>query len=680
MPSYSIKDIRNVALVGHGGSGKTSLAEAILFKTGATRRLGSVSDKSSHLDYADDEKDKGCSIDSAVSYVDYQGTRINLIDTPGTAGFAGQAISALGAADMAICVIAAKDGVQVNTRKMMQRAATAGVARMIVVNRIDGENVNFDELITQIQDSFGQECVPVNLPSGGGTSIVDCFQNDSGDSDFSDPASMHEKVVEAIVGVDDALMEKYLGGELDESKLAATAARAVSAGVLVPIVFTNAINDVGITELLDAIKTFCPDPTAARARELRNGDDTTVIEQTPDGDFVGVVFKILSDPKSNIKYSAIRCLRGELKSDTQIHTIKETKGFKAGHLHSMIGAEHSETDTGIAGDIIGVAKLDLSVGDTVVSGSTTGTVVLPETPVPMFSMAISPKARGDGDKISAALTRFADEDPCFRHERDAATSELVIHGMGELHLRTILGRMERYFKLEVDTRPPRIPYRETITKPVKDVEYTHKKQSGGAGQFGRVIISVEPNERSAGYEFVDEIFGGAIDQQFRPSVDKGVRAQMAEGVLAGYPVVDVKVRLIDGKTHPVDSKDIAFQIAGRQAFKEAFMKAGPILLEPVVNMEVTVPSDNVGDIQGDLASRRGRPLGQDMLPGGFALIKALVPLSEAANYSSTLSSISGGQGSYSMELSHYDQVPSTVQQQIIDNAKKAKEEASAAAS
>jgi elongation factor G len=293
----------------------------------------------------------------------------------------------------------------------------------------------------------------------------------------------------------------------------------------------------------------------------------------------------------------------------------------------------------------------------------------------MYAKAISPKARADGDKISMALAKYTDEDPCFKADREASTGELTIRGMDELHVRTMVLRMERHFKLQVDMRDPRIPYRETISKTVKDVEYTHKKQTGGAGQFARVVITIEPNKRSSGYEFIDDIFGGAIDQQFRPSVDKGIRAQFGEGILAGFPVVDVVVRLTDGKTHPVDSKDIAFQIAGRGAFKEAFMKASPILLEPIVNMEVMVPAENVGDIQGDLASRRGRPLGQDMLPGGFAVIKAQVPLSELSNYSSTISSITGGQGSYSMELSHYDTVPGNVQQTVIDKAKKQKEAA-----
>ncbi len=677
MPQYTTVDLRNIALVGHGGSGKTSLAEALLYKSGATRRLGSVNDRTSHLDYTEEEKEKGCSLDSAVCHADYNGKRINILDTPGSIDFSGPAIAALAAADTAVCVISAKDGIQVNTRRMMELAKEYGLARVIVVNKIDADNANFEQLFGQIQESFGQECVCVNLPANKAQGVVDCYQNDSGDVDFGDVSEMHEKVVEAIVGVDDELMEKYLAGELSDQELAASAAKAVAAEVMVPIVFTNAVKDVGIAELLDVICALCPNPAQANQRQLLvDGEKTETISPSGDEPFVGLVFKITSDPKSHIKYSALRCLSGRLEPDTHIHTLSERKGLKPGHIHSLQGGEHAEIEAGVPGDIVAFAKLDLKIGDVVFSDKG-GTIEMPTMPVPMFSVAIEPESRSDADKISAALHKFTEEDPCFKAERDASTHELVISGMGDNHLRTMLARMERYFKLKVTTHPPRIPYRETVTKSAKDVEYTHKKQTGGAGQFARVFIGVEPNERGGGYEFIDEIFGGAIDQQFRPSVNKGIRAAMAEGILAGYPVVDVKVRLTDGKIHPVDSKDIAFQIAGKAVFREAFMQCRPILLEPIVNIEVTVPTDNVGDIQGDLASRRGRPLGQDILPGGFVAIKALVPLAEVANYNSSLSSISGGQGSYTMELSHYDPVPGNIQQQIIDKAKKAKEEAAA---
>ena len=411
-----------------------------------------------------------------------------------------------------------------------------------------------------------------------------------------------------------------------------------------------------------------------KTRLLVDGDAETEIVADQSGPFVGQVFKISADAKSHIKYLFIRVLSGKLTTDMTIKTTAAPKGIRPGQILRMLGADHCDLEAGVAGDIIVLAKLDLKIGETIFTDNG-GSIAMPVLPKPMFSLAITSKARGDDDKISVAIKRFAEDDPCFAYER-SSSGELIIRGMGEAQLKSYLGRMERVYKVEVDTHPPKVPYRETIAGSAMNVVYTHKKQSGGSGQYGKVIINVVPAERGEGYEFVDKIFGGSIDQGYRPSVDKGVRTQMNEGVIAGYPVVDVKVELIDGKTHPVDSKDIAFQIAGRGAFKEGFMKAKPIILEPIVNIEVTCPADNVGDIQGDLASRRGRPQGQEMLPGGMAVIRAIVPLAEVADYSPRLSSITGGQGSYDIEESHYEVVPGNVQQQLIDAHKKEHEAAS----
>jgi len=668
MAVFDVDRYRNIALVGHGGSGKTSLAEALLFKAGVTNRLGSVSDTTSILDYSDEEKEKQSSLDSALCYLTHKGMHVNIVDTPGTPAFCGSAIAALAAVECAVVVVSASAGVQVNTRKMIERARDYGVGVWIVVSHIDASNVDLPALVAQIQEIFGRQCTPLNLPTSGGKGVIDCFSNQSGDADFSDVAAAHTEIIEAVVGADDELMEKYLGGELSDEEAQSAAAKAVAEGELVPILFVESRGDVGIAEFLDALAIFCPSPTTGKKRTLAAGETETPVEPTQDGPFVGQVFKITTDPKSHIKYLAVRIHSGKLTSDMSIKTVGVPKGTRPGQVMRTLGGEHHELEAGVAGDIIGLAKVDFNIGDTVFSDKG-GTIAMPTFPKPMFSLALHSKARGDEDKIGVALKRFMEEDPCFVFERGTG-GELVMRGMGEMQLRTYLSRMAKQYKLEVETSAPKIPYRETITAPVRDVEYTHKKQTGGAGQFARVIINLLPAERGEGYEFVDKIFGGAIDQGFRPSVDKGVRAQMAEGVLAGYPVCDAKVELIDGKTHPVDSKDIAFQIAGRGAFKEAFHKAKPVLLEPIVNVEVTVPADNVGDIQGDLASRRGRPSGQDMLPGGMAVIKAVVPLAELADYNSRLSSISGGEGSYSMEFSHYEIVPSNVQQQIVDAYKK----------
>lgn len=670
MATFPIEDIRNIVLVGHSGAGKTSIGEALLHKTGATNRLGSVTDKSSIFDFAEDEKEAAHSIDSAICCISHDGKHVNVIDTPGATDYCGQAVAALAGAETAVLVVSASAGIEVNTRKMWERATNYGLGRMVVINKIDADNANLEETLEAVKEFFGPECVPINLPTGGGTGVIGCLQNKTGDADFSDVPSAHEAAIEAIVGVDDTLMEKYLGGEVSDDQVLAVAAKACASGDFVPVLFTNAMTEVGIPELLNAIAKIAPSPSIGKKRVLKQEEEKQIeIEPKADGPFVGQVFKVTSDPKSHIKYSFIRVHTGSLAHDGTIKTINDRKGFRLGHISRFQGGDHSDTEAASAGDIIAVAKLDLHIGDTVFTDNG-GEIDMPKRPMPMFAKAIESKTHGDEDKIGLALKKFAEEDYCLDIERDATTKELVIHGIGDLHVRTVLKRMQHQFKLEVVTKPPKIPYRETITGRAESIEYTHKKQSGGSGQFGRVIINMFPSERGEGYQFVDKIFGGAIDQTYRVSVDKGIRAQMEEGVLAGYPIVDVTVELIDGKTHPVDSKDIAFQIAGRGAFKDAFMKSKPALLEPIVEVEVTVPRDTVGDIQGDLASHRGRPQGQKGLPGGLSMLTAFVPLGELSDYNSRLSSITGGQGSFTMEFSHYEAVPPNVAQQIIAQSQK----------
>jgi elongation factor G len=664
MAVYQPDQYRNFAFIGHSGCGKTSLAEALLFKAGVTNRLGSVPDRTSILDVSEESREKLTSVESALCYLSHKGLHVNIVDTPGSPAFCGGAIAGLAAVECGILVISATAGIQVNTRKMMERARNYGLGTWIVVNQIDAPNVDLPALVAQIQEVFGATCVPLFLPSGRGKSVVDCLANESGEVDFSDVGEAHTAVIEAIVGADDQLMEKYLGGELSDAEIRGAAAKAVSSGSFTPILFTNARGGVGISELLDALVTFCPSPVTGKRRVLVEGETKTPLEPNPAGPMIGQVVKISIDAKTNIKYLAVRMLSGKLTSDMTVKTVKEPKGTRPGQLLRTLGAEHKDVESGVAGDIVSLAKLDFHIGDTLYA-TKGGTIVMPAFPRPMFSLAVQSKSRGDEDKIGMALKRFTEEDPCFATERGTG-GELVIRGMGDTHLRYYLGRMAKHYKLEVETRPPRIPYRETILGIAKEIEYTHKKQTGGAGQYGKVVINLVPAARGEGYEFVDKIFGGSIDQPFRVSVDKGIRTQLTEGVLAGYPIHDVKVELIDGKTHPVDSKDIAFQIAGRGAFKDAFMKAKPVLLEPIVLIEVIAPSDKVGDIQGDLASRRGRPQGQEMLPGNMACIRALIPLGEVADYASRLSSITGGQGSYSMEESHYEVVPGNVQQQLVD--------------
>jgi len=673
MPAYTTSDIRNIALVGHQSAGKTSLAEAMLHASGMTNRLGDVTNGTSHLDFMDEEKTRKCSIDSALAYVKVKGKIINIVDTPGAPDFIGPAIAALAGVETAVCVISATAGIEVNTRRMMERAKEFGLGRMIVINKID-QNLDLAGLVAGIQELFGHECQCMNLPSRDGKSVIDCFKNKEGDAAFGSVEETHTALIERIVEEDEALMETYLEtGDIDPEKLAKLISKEVMHGTFVPIFFTNARGETGVKEMMEYLADYAPCPEEGRDHYLIHGDKKEAIKPDPNAKFVGQVFKVFTDPKSNIKYSICRIHAGTIRSDTQIYIGEDRKPQRPGTIYKLIGAEHPDIDEGIPGDIIALAKLDTRIGQVLHADSEGATMEMPRFPHPMYALAIEPKSRGDVDKVSGALHRFMEEDPCFIADRDPVTHELVIHGIGDLHLRSILSRMQQYFKLEVNTKPPKIPYRETISGRIENVEYTHKKQSGGAGQYARVVIALEPNERGKGYEFIDEIYGGAIDLAFRPSVDKGIQAQLKEGVIAGYPVVDVKVRLTDGKTHPVDSKDIAFQIAGREAFKIAFEKCKPLLLEPIVHLEVTVPNDKVGDIQGDLASRRGRPEGQQMLPGGLSIITARVPLAEMADYHSRLSSITGGAGSYTMELSHYEPVPGNVQQQIIENARKERE-------
>lgn len=677
MANYTVEDLRNIVLLGHAGTGKTSLAEAFLHKTAATNRLGNVEDKSSILDCDAEEKEAGNSIDSGLCHINYNGKEINIIDTPGYPDYLGAAMSAMCGAETAVIVISANVGIQTNTLKLFQVAKDLGMACIIVINKIDGSADALASLVSNIQDVFGRECVLANVASSDGSSVIDCIHQDSGDGGFADVSEAHTNLLETIIEIDETLMESYLGGEeISKDVLATAFTKAVTNRTVIPIVFTSARNETGIAELLDLINDGSPSPVNGRKAQLVTGEGeeatTSEIEPDPKASPVGVVIRVSSDPKTNIKQSTVRLLAGTIKSDSSLQRLGGKKGMRCGHVNKLQGDRLDEIPDGIAGDIVTMAKLEeLKTLDTVYVGKESGKVVNPTLPVPMFSLALESKNQGDEGKISEALADNTHADPTFTVTHDNQTNETVISGLGEMQVRSILGRMQKRRGLEVNTKPPQIPYRETITGSAQMVEYTHKKQSGGSGQYARVFIDMEPTERGEGYEFIDKIFGGSIDQPFRPSVDKGCQAAMNMGVLAGFPVVDVRVKLVDGKTHPVDSKDIAFQFAGREAFRKAFMACSPALLEPIVNMEVTVPSDNVGDITGDLASRRGRVQGQDVMPGNMTAIKAQVPLSEIQQYNSQLKSVTSGQGSYAMELSHYEPVPPNVMQQIVAQRKTA---------
>ncbi len=687
MPTYTTADIRNIALVGHANAGKTSLVEAMLFKAGAIHHVGLVEKGTTVSDYTDEEKHHGHSLMLSVMHADYQGKRLNIIDTPGYPDFVGHAISGLPAVETVLVVINAAAGIEPNARRMMEQAKQRRLCRMIVVNRIDADNIDLPALLSQIQETFGKECLPINLPTGNGTGVVDVFNKAQGQADFGDVESAHTAIVDQVVEVDEALMAKYLEqGEVSPEQLHDPFEKALREGHLVPVCFTcarrsdNPEESVGVAELLDVIANLAPSPLEGNPRpfimgEVANNGHEIHAVPDPDKPVLAHVFNINIDPFVG-KLGIFRIHQGTVTRDSQLFIGDGRKPFKVGHLLSLQGKEHREIDSGVPGDICAVAKVEGIHFDTVLHTSHDLDHVHLKPlafPEPMFGLAITAKSRGDEQKIADALAKLDEEDPTFKITRDPTTHETVIHGLGELHLRIILEKLRNRYKVDVETRPPKIAYRETIMSKAEG-HHRHKKQTGGAGQFGEVFLRVEPLERNAGFEFVNDVFGGAIPSQFIPAVEKGVRQVLNSGAIAGYPLQDVRVSVYDGKHHPVDSKEVAFVTAGKRAFIDAITKANPVILEPIVNLEVTVPASKLGDVTGDLSGKRGRILGTDMLPGDMAVIKAQVPLAEVTNYQNQLKSVTGGQGSYTMEFSHYDPAPSNVQQQIAAQYKPGEEE------
>jgi elongation factor G len=678
MPAQNPQDIRNLVLLGHGGSGKTILAEALLSVAGVTTRFGTIEDGTTLMDYQDLEKQRGHSVDPAMANFQHAGKFINLIDTPGYPDFIGGAISGLAGADLGLIVVSAVAGIEVNTRRLFADAGAAGMARAIVINKIDVENVDLPNLMAALKETFGNAVKPMNLPGDGHKKIVDCFTNAAGQSELGEVGPARTQLVESIIEVDEALIEAYLGGEEPApEKLVAAFAKAMSAGTVIPVLFTCAKTKLGVAELLEAIVKYFPSPSDLPPRKVRSDQAADAAElpilPDPSKSMVGQAFRIAADPFVG-KLSWVRLLQGTIDANTQFALRDQRRTVKVGHLFKVQGGATQEIQQAVAGDIVALAKIeDIKAGDILHSESHAMFGIMPPVPTPMYSLAVTPKSRGDETKISEALSRLAEEDLTFRSTRDSQTNETVISGIGDLHLRLMLEKMAARFNLQVETKPPKIPYRETISVKA-DGHYRHKKQTGGAGQFGEVFLRVEPRARGEGFEFTEELFGESIPRNFVPAIEKGVREMVERGAVAGYPMQDLRVVVTDGKHHPVDSKEVAFRTAGKYAFIAAVEKARPVLLEPIVNLEITVPSQYMGDIAGDLSGRRGRILGQDMLPGNIAVIKAQAPLSEVMQYNSQLRSVTGGQGSYTMELSHYDPVPGNVQAQIIANATKAKQE------
>ena len=672
MSDYNPEDVRNIALVGHAGSGKTTLVEALLAATGVIPEPGSLAKGTTVCDFDPLEKEQGHSLDIGITSFSAQGKHVNLIDTPGFPDFLGRSLSILPAVETAAIVINAQAGIEAVTQRMMQALDHHQLCRMIIINRIDAEGVDLAALTEQVREHFGSECLPINLPAAGGKRVIDCFFQPSGEAaDFSSVEAAHSQIIDQVVELDEELMELYLeqGEELAPEQLHDAFEAALREAHLIPICYTAGEMGVGIPELIEIFARLMPNPAEGNPPPYRKGEggdaQPVPIQPDPDRHALAHVFKIINDPFRG-KLGIFRIHQGRITPNSQLFIGNARKPFKVNHLYRLHGNQQIEVEEGVPGDILAVSRVEELHFDAVLHDSHDEDHYHLDTmtcPVPLFGLAVTPKKRGDEQKLADALRKLQDEDPCFHVEHNASANETVMRGLGELHLRVLLHRMKEQFHVEVDTRPPSIPYRETISAPAEG-HHRHKKQTGGAGQFGEVYLRVEPLERGAGFEFVDAIVGGVIPNQFIPSVEKGVRQVLAEGVVAGYPLQDIRVTLYDGKFHPVDSKDIAFATAGRRAFEAAVKQAKPVILEPIVKIRILAQDSAMGDLAGDLSGRRGRILGSESKGMGRIAIDGEVPLAELEGYESRLKSLTGGEGTYNIELSHYEAVPAAIQRKL----------------
>lgn len=661
---------RTLALVGHGGAGKTTLIEALLASTGAIPAAGSVERGTTICDYDPLEKTHQHSIKVAVAHCEHDGARINLLDTPGYPDFMGQALCALDAIETAVVVVDAKKGLELTTHRMMHWAQTRKLDRVIVINKIDAEDTDLPALLAEIQAAFGRECLPVNLPAAGGAKVTDCFFNPGGEADFSSVADAHRALVDQVVEVDEDLMNIYLEqGEVTPEQLHAPLEQALREGHLVPVCFVSATTGAGVQEFLDVIAKLLPNPTEGNPPLFVRGEGEAatplVAVADPDKHVLAHVFKVEIDAYVG-KTAVFRVWQGTVTPDSQLYIGESRKPFKVSHLYRLQGKQLEEVKSCGPGDICAVTKVDDIGFDAVLHDAPEDDHIHMQPldfPHAVYGLAVKPKKQNEVDKLSDILHRLRAEDPGLFIEHDPTTHEAVIRGQGEAHLKYVLEKMREQFRLDVDTHPPTIPYRETITKPAEG-HYRHKKQTGGAGQFGEVFLRVEPLARGAGFEFVDAVKGGVIPGPFITAVEKGVRQAMEQGAVAGFPMQDVKVTVYDGKSHAVDGKEIAFVTAGKKAFLEAAAQAGPVVLEPIVRVDITAPESAVGDVSGDFSGRRGQITGHETGRGGMLVVSGVAPLAELENLQSRLKALTGGQGHYTLEFSHHEQVPPNVQQQL----------------
>lgn len=689
MKKYQAGSIRNVCLLSHGGVGKTSLLEASCFTAKATSKLGRVDNGSSIFDSRPDEKERKMTISTHLGYCEWKDTKINFLDTPGFLDLLGEAKAALRVVETAVILVDGVHGAQVGTELVSSYLEGTKTSRMVFVNGMDKENADFQKVIEQLKQEFGSGVAPLVIPVSDGPAfngVIDLVTKEAysytpGGNGIGEKAeipagmidqvnSLRQALMEAVAETDEALMNSYFEkGELSDQEIRDGLSKGIGDGIIYPVLSGSATLNVGVDQLLTKIVNLCPPASSRTSVTVIENDEPKELSCDEKAPTAAFVFKSLSEEHLG-EINLIRVFSGNIQSGMELVNVEKGSSEKLGSMFFMRGKERTDASEIGFGDIGGVLKLkDTHTNNSLVDKSVHFRFPATELPEPLVSVAIDASKKGDEEKVAVGLAKLHEEDVSFTYKYHSDIHQSILSAMGDIQLDIILDNLRNRFKVEVVRKAPKISYRETITKAVKYVEYTHKKQSGGAGQYARVFIDLEPLPRGAGYEFVDKIVGGVIDQSFRPSVDKGVRSKMDEGILAGYPIVDVRVSLVDGKTHPVDSKDIAFQIAGREVFKKAFESAAPILLEPVVNLSVTVPEEATGDIMGDLSSRRGKIGGMNPI-GKKQTITAKVPEAEVQNYSTTLRSLTQGRGFYTKTFSHYEPVPSELAKKIIESAKK----------
>jgi len=684
MKDYKTEDIRNVVLIGHGGTGKTTLAEAMLFAGGAISRLGRVEEGTTTSDFDPDEIKRTISINLALLPCEWENKKINVVDAPGYADFTGEMKAAIHAADAAVVLVDASAGVEVGTEHSWAFADEASLPRAVLIDRMDRENADFAQALSQVQSFFGKKCVALQIPVGAQSSfsgVVDvlamkAYSGEKGTEgavpdSLSDQAARHrEQLVEAVAETDDELLTKYLDGtELTAEELTRGLRTGIASGAVVPVLVAAAAKNIGTAQLLDVLANDFPSPKDRPPIEAKNAStgQEEEVKADPAGPLAALVFKTTADPYVG-KLTYLRVYSGVLKGDSSAWNSNKAAAERIGQLFVVRGKAQEPVPQLVAGDIGALAKLaETSTGDTLATKERP--LVLPPItfPAPAYSAAVHPKTKADLDKMGNALNRIIEEDPTLRVRRDADTNETILSGLGEPHLEVTVEKIQRKFGVGLELTTPKVPYKETITAPSTS-EYTHKKQTGGHGQYARVAIKLEPLPRGSGFQFEDKVVGGAVPKTYIPAVEKGVSEAMREGVIARYPLVDVKVTLYDGKEHPVDSSEMAFKLAGSAALRQGVNQGKPILVEPIVNLRVTVPEANTGDAMGDLNSKRAKVLGispQD----GYSVIEAQVPLAEVQHYATDLRSITQGRGHYALEFDHYEEVPAHLAQKIIDKAK-----------